>query len=347
MRAMAVVDYAQPLQLLEMLPSPPPPDRVRIRVLACGVCFTDLKIARGQMPFSPTLPLPHIPGHEICGEVLEAPEGSGFRRGDRVLVYNYWGCGRCPMCRMGQENLCLHLQGWVGFTTPGGFQEELAVPPERLLPLPLGLSPEQAAPIGCAVATAYRALITRGGIRAGETVGIIGVGGVGIHAVQIARAAGARVLAVDVDPRKLDLARAVGAIEAVTPEAAEAAARSLSAGIGLDAVADTVGHSDTVDLALRLVRRGGRVIGIGYRMGELAPLSIPRWVLEEGILLGSRYALRHEVERAIQLVAQGLVRTVVDAVLPLEAANEALERLARGQTMGRLVLGIAPDRSEG
>ncbi len=341
MRAMAVVDYTQPLRPIDVPEIIPPAGHVRVRVLACGVCFSDVKTARGHMPFSSGLRLPHIPGHEICGEVLEAPEGSGFRKGDRVLVYNYWGCGRCPMCRMGQENLCLNLQGWVGFTSPGGFQEQLAVPPERLLPLPSEIPPEQAAPIGCAVATAYRAVVTRAAIRPGELVGVIGAGGIGLHAIQIARAVGARVIAVDIDPRKLEAARALGAVEAVFPEEAESAARRWSHGIGLDAVLETVGHADTVELAVRSVRRGGRVIGVGYRMGDAASIPTPRWVLEEITLMGSRYALRHEVEHAIRLVAQGLVRPVVDAVLPLESANEALERLERGQVIGRVVLRVS------
>lgn len=341
MHAMAVVDYAQPLKLIEISPPPLPAGYVRVRVLACGVCFSDVKIARGLMPFSPTLVLPHIPGHEICGEVLEAPQDSGFRPGDRVLVYNYWGCGHCPMCRMGQENLCMNLQGWVGFTSPGGFQEELAVPSDRLLPLPPEITPEQAAPIGCAIATAYRAVVTRGAIRPGEVVGVIGVGGIGLHVLQIARAAGAQVLAVDIDPRKLEVARAVGAVAAVHPLEAEAAARQWSRGLGLEAVIETVGHTDTVDLAIRVVRRGGRVIGVGYRMEDVASIPTPRWVLEEITLMGSRYALRHEVEQAIRLVAAGLVRPVIDAVLPLELANEALARLERGQAVGRLVLRVS------
>lgn len=339
MRAMAVVDYARPLELLHVPAADIPAGHVWIRVLACGVCFSDVKIARGQMPFSSSLRLPHIPGHEICGEVLEAPRGSGFQKGDRVLVYNYWGCGRCPMCRIGQENLCLNLQGWVGFTNPGGFQEGLAVPPERLLPLPPGISPEQAAPIGCAIATAYRAVVTRAAVRPGELVGVIGAGGIGLHAVQIARAAGARVIAVDIDPRKLELARVFGAV-AVLPEEAEETARRWGDGIGLDAVIETVGHVHTVDLAIRMIRRGGRLIGVGYRLGDMASIHTPRWVLEEVTLMGSRYALRHEVEQAIRLVAEGLVRPVIDEVLPLESANEALERLERGQAIGRLVLQV-------
>lgn len=341
MRAMAVVDYNRPLEPMEVPPPSLPPGYVRIRVLTCGVCFSDVKTARGHMPFSPTLTLPHIPGHEICAEVLEAPAGTGFREGDRVLVYNYWACGRCPMCRMGQENLCLNLQGWVGFTTPGGFQEQLAVPPERLLPLPPNLPPEQAAPIGCAIATAYRAVVTRGAIRPGEIVGVVGAGGIGIHALQIIRAVGAQGIVIDIDPPKLELARALGASEAVLPEDAETAVHRVTNGLGLDAVIETVGQVDSVDLAIRLTRRGGRVIGVGYRIGNLASIPTPRWVLEEITLMGSRYALRHEVEQAIRLVARGLVRPVVDDVLPLERANEALERLEHGRVQGRLVLRVA------
>ncbi|MFQ5857472.1 MAG: alcohol dehydrogenase catalytic domain-containing protein [Anaerolineae bacterium] len=341
MRAMAVTDYTAPLQLVDLPEPKVQPGLVLIRILACGVCYSDLKTARGHMPYSPTLRLPHVPGHEICGEVVEAGPDTGFQAGDRVVVYNYWSCGCCAYCRMGRENLCQALQGWVGFTTPGGFEEFLAVPADRLLPLPDGITSEQAATVSCATGTGYRAVVTRGRVQPGETVVVLGVGGVGLHALQVARAAGARPLAVDIDRRKLEAAERLGAAGvALAGEEATTLVRDHTAGLGADVVVDTVGHEETLRQAAELTRRGGRVIGVGYIVGGFSRIPTDEFVLREIEFLGSRYVQRHELERVLRLVAAGQVQPVVDDVLPLEAANEALERLERGQVVGRIVLSI-------
>src|ERR687886_3026353 len=172
---------------------------VLVRVRACGVCYSDYKTATGRMPFSAGLKLPHVPGHEIVGDVVETGGGvTTLRVGQRVVVYNYWACGSCRSCRAGEETVCLNLRGWVGFTSPGGFQEYLVVPEKYALPLPDSIADEQAAALSCATGTSYRAVISRGKVAAGESVLVVGAGGVGLQAIQVARAAGARVFATDV-----------------------------------------------------------------------------------------------------------------------------------------------------
>lgn len=342
MKAMAVVAYDQPLQLLDLPVPEVGAGEVLVRVLACGVCYSDVKTARGKMAFSPTLPLPHVPGHEIAAEVVQAAPETGFQPGDRVVVYNYWPCGQCAYCRQGRENLCLSLRGWVGFTSPGGMEEYLSVPADRLLPLPPGIRPEEAATLSCASGTGYRAVV-RGRVEPGETVVILGVGGVGIHALQVARAAGARVLAVDVDERKLAKAREMGATDTAPAQAGEALVKDHTGGLGADAVIVTAGHEEALVQATRLVRRGGRVVGVGYTVGRHFPIPADPFVLHEIEYIGSRYVLRHELERVLRLVADGLLKPVVDSVLPLEGANEALERLERGEVIGRVVLRVAEE----
>jgi D-arabinose 1-dehydrogenase-like Zn-dependent alcohol dehydrogenase len=120
MKAMAVVDYARPLERIDLPVPEPGPGAVLVRILYCGVCYSDVKTATGRMPYSAELRLPHVPGHEIAGEVAAVGPGATLREGQRVVVYNYWGCGACRSCRAGEENLCLALRGWVGFTSPGG-----------------------------------------------------------------------------------------------------------------------------------------------------------------------------------------------------------------------------------
>ncbi len=340
MKAMAVVSYDRPLQLLDLPMPRRGPGEVLIRVLACGVCFSDVKTIRGHMPYSPTLKLPHVPGHEIAGEVVEADPDSGFSSGDRVLVYNYWSCGHCAYCRTGRENLCLSLRGWVGFTTPGGMEEYLSVPADRLLPLPSGIRPEEAATLSCASGTGYRAVV-RGRVQPGETVVILGVGGVGIHTLQIARAAGARVLTIDIDERKLAKARDLGATATALAHEAETLVKDVTDGLGADVVIVTAGHEEALIQATQLVRRGGRVVGVGYTVGHHFRMPADSFVLHEIEYIGSRYVLRHELEKVLRLVADGHLRPVVDSVLPLEQANEAVERLERGDVIGRVVLSVA------
>ena len=342
MRAMAVVDYTRPLEPVE-LPVPRPNDgSVLIRIRSCGVCYSDYKTATGRMPYSATLRLPHIAGHEIVGDIAEAGPGvTQLRIGQRVIVYNYWTCGTCRSCRAGDETVCQDLRGWVGFTSPGGFQEYLVVPQAYVLPLPDDIPDEQAAALSCATGTSYRAVVTRGRVAPGETVAIIGAGGVGLQAVQVARAADAAVIAVDVDQRKLQAARNVGATHVVTA-AADAAEhmRDLTNG-GADLAVDCAGVDESLALAEQSVRPAGRVVMVGYVWGDTRRVSSAETVLREVSYLGSRYVRRDELARVIQLTSRGAIRPAVDCVLDLEDANSAFERLVGGAAVGRVVLRVA------
>jgi 2-desacetyl-2-hydroxyethyl bacteriochlorophyllide A dehydrogenase len=338
---MTVVSYGERLRAMDLPEPKRGPGEVLVKVLACGVCYTDMKTARGRMPHSAALALPHVPGHEICGEVIKAPSGSGLRSGQRVVVYNYLSCGRCLLCRLGRENLCQNLKGCVGLTISGGFQEFLVLPPDRLLPFSTNLSDEQAAILSCAVGTAYRAVVTRGAARPGDTVVVLGVGGVGVHAVQVARISGAQAVAVDFDPRKLQFAASFCEGRVVTPgEKAENLIRKLT-GIGADIVVDTVGKAETLAEAIRLSRPGGRIVGVGYQSGVMSAIPADAFVVGERDFLGSRYCTLAELQRALALVVAGQVQPIVDSVVPLDRANEAFERLERGEVIGRMVLRVA------
>ncbi len=342
MRSMTLVAFGQPLVLRDVDPPRPGPGEVLVRVLACGVCRTDLKIVDGQMPFSARQRLPHVPGHEVAGVVADTGEGVSVPPGQRVVVYNYWGCGRCPYCIAGEENLCDALRGWVGFTTPGGFQEFLTAPASHVLPLPDRVSAVQGAAMSCALGTAYRAVLTRGRVQAGETAVVLGTGGVGIHAVQFARAAGARPVAVDVAGAKLQAAREAGAEEAVLADEAVPRVRAMTAGRGADLVVDCVGSGETTGVAVALLRKGGRIVQVGYTTEEGHHPALPtdRMALDEVSIIGSRYVTRPELARAIELVARGQVRPVVSEVLDLSQANEALAMVRADRAVGRIVLAV-------
>lgn len=345
MRNMAVVEFGKPLAPVSLDRPRPGPGEVLVRVLACGVCRSDLKVAGGLMPFSASQQLPHVPGHEISGEVAEVGAGVSLTPGQRVVVHNYWGCGSCPYCVEGQENLCDALRGWVGFTTPGGFEEYLVVPQDHLLPVPPQVDPLQAATISCALGTAYHAVVSRGAVRAGETVAVVGTGGVGLYAVQVARAAGARAVAVDVREEALQAARRVGAEAAAIPAEAPSAVAGLSRGRGADVVVDCVGNRPASELALALVRKGGRVVQVGYLTDpeQYPALPTDRVVLREVQVVGSRYVTRPELARAVDLVASGAVRPVVSRVVDLRQVNEALEEVRADRVVGRVVVRVAPE----
>jgi len=339
---MAVREYGEPLAPIE-LPEPElQPGYALLDVLTCGVCFTDVKTSRGRMPYSDELELPHVPGHEICARVVRA-DPPVLEPGTVVVVYHLWPCRRCARCRAGVEQLCQNPQGWTGFMTPGGFQQRMAAPLDRLTVVPPEIDPVHAAPLTCAIGTSYRAVITRGGVRAGDTAVVIGLGGVGIHALQVVSAVGARAIGLDVSPRARRVAAELG-LDVLPGDDPDSDRRVIdsTAGDGADAVIDTVGSAATVAQAFRLVRPAGRVVGVGYSVDStLEGVPTARFVLEEVELVGSRYVALDELERAVHMVADGDVRPVIDRVLPLERANDALAALEEGDVVGRVVLDVA------
>jgi D-arabinose 1-dehydrogenase-like Zn-dependent alcohol dehydrogenase len=338
---MAVIAYGDPLSLIDLPEPDVPAGYALLEVLTCGVCFSDVKISRGQMPFSEELPLPHVPGHEIFGRVLRTNPPGLLEEGTTGTVFHYWPCGRCASCRRGDETLCSHLVGWAGFTHPGGFRERIAVPFDRLIGVPSSIDPVLAAPMSCALGTAYRSVVVRGGVRAGSSIAVLGLGGVGIHAAQVARAAGARVLGFDVHEATLAAARDLGIDARRSDDGAMGAALGEIAPEGMDVVLDTVGHDETLVAADRLVRTGGRIVGVGYTPSTALSVPTPRLVLGELELVGSRYAHRDDLEHAIGLVASGQVRPIVTLVRPLEEVNEVFAALGSGDVVGRAVLAVA------
>ena len=245
------------------------------------------------MPFRDEVPLPHVPGHEVVGRVIAGePAGSVRRWGRPLRGVPLWPCGRCPACRRGDEALCAHIEAWVGFTHPGGFQERLVVPLDRLVPLPPRHRRGHGAPMSCALGTAFRAVVTRGQVRAGHRVVVMGWAGVGIHAAQIAACAGARVVGFDVHDPTIAAAGDAGhrarrsedeaAVAAIMDETAARVSTSCSTPSG-----------DELDAARRrgLVRQGGRIVGVGYSPRPRSTVATTRMVLDELAFIGSRYAI--------------------------------------------------------
>jgi len=338
---MAVTAYGEPLSEIDFEEPRLRAGFALLEILTCGVCFSDVKTSRGKMPYSDSLPLPHIPGHEICGRVIETDPAGALPTGTTVVAYHIWPCRRCGRCRAGYDNLCTSPVSWTGFTQPGGFRDRLIVPLDRLTVVPDNIDPVHAAPLTCALGTAYRGVVTRGEVAAGTRAVVIGLGGVGIHALQIARATGARAVGLDVSQPSIDAALDLDLDARVSDDDALDAIVAETSGEGVDVVIDCVGREETLVQSDRLVRPGGRVVAVGYSITSSISLPTTRFVLEEIELVGSRYVLMDELERAIRLVADGHVRMVVDRARPLEDVNEAIADLEAGNVVGRTVIDVA------
>jgi len=345
MRAARVHGVKQPLRI-EDVPIPEPgPGQVVVAVEAAGVCHTDLHLRAG-IPDGPHMPL--TLGHEIGGYVWSiGPDVAEVRRGQRVLVYYYDGCGCCRWCVQGDENLCQHLRAKLGFDTDGGYAQFVRVSARCLLPLPDTVSFEAAAALGCAGSTAIHVAMSIAQLQAGERVIVWGVGGVGLAIVQVARSLGAgEVIAVGRSKENLRLARGLGADHAVfADDKAINRVETIVGPDGVDIAVDLVGAGNTADQCMRLLRCRGRLVLVGYT-GEPARFDVNLVVTRELRILGSVGATLNDARRALELAAGGQLTIPISRRYALTDADEALGQLADGRTAGRIVLLPEPDRGD-
>lgn len=320
------------------LPVPEPaPGEILVRVRACGVCYHDVVNRSGHLPRTA---LPCVPGHELAGEVAAVGRDvGGVQVGTRVVCAAKMPCGECRHCRMGQNHLCVRGPGF-GEAVPGGYAEYAIVRPAAFVPLPDGISFVQAAVLACGVATALHA-VRRGRVGVGETVLVTGAsGGVGVHAVQLARLAGARVLGVTASPEKVDLLRSHGAEPIVSPDGRFHDLVRRIAPEGVDCVLEITG-SPTLPASLRAVRTGGRVVVVGnVAPGQDPPVNPGLLIYKEIDLLGAKASTLYELQEAAELVARGMIRPVVGHVMPLGQAAAAHRLLQERRAQGRIVLTI-------
>src|SRR5262245_25059459 len=283
MKSYAVCQCGAPLELREEATPEPTGSEVLLRVIAAGVCHSDLHFWEGtydlgggkQLKLTDRgMTLPLTMGHETVGEVVAAgPDARDVKPGDRRLVYPWIGCGECKVCRRGDEQLCLKPR-FIGVFRPGGYSDHLLVPHSRYL-LDFGdIPPEQAAPLACSGLTAYGALRKLGGLVQTEPVVIIGAGGLGLMCLAVLKALGGHgAIVLDIDPAKRDAARAAGALAAIDPAAPDALQQTAQAADGgVWAVIDFVGSASTVRLGIDCLTKGGKLVVVGLFGGEI---SIP------------------------------------------------------------------------
>jgi len=319
-----------------------PADGVLIRVAATGVCRSDWHAWLGHDP----VPLPHVPGHELAGSVAAVgADVSAWSVGDRVTVPFVCGCGRCEWCRRGDTHVCPD-QTQPGFTGPGSFAELVAVSAAEtnLVRLPDGLDPVVAASLGCRLATAYRALVTHGRLADGDWLAVHGCGGVGLSAVLIGIALGARVVAVDVSEAAAARARELGASAVVTGTDTAEAVRGLTGG-GAHVSVDAVGSPSTAVASVRSLRRRGRHVQVGLLLGADAspPLPMDRVVAEELSVHGSHGMPAHQYPELLALVTDGRLdpALLVGRVIGLDGTGAALAAMSGpSRTVGMTVVRI-------
>lgn len=363
----AVLDHAGARLAIEEVPVPEPRrDEALVRVVACGVCHSDLHVIKEELAF----PLPAVLGHEISGIVERIGEGSsasGIRVGDRVVGAFIMPCNACRHCAAGRDDLCVnffalnrvHGALYDGETrlrrsdgsplamySMGGLAEYAVTPLAGLTRLPEEVPLEKAAILGCAVFTGYGAVRRGADLRVGESAAVIGVGGVGTSIIQVARAVGADpIVAVDIDDAKLALARELGAhatVNARTQDAV-AAVRALG-GDGVQVVFEALGTPRTFEQGLDMLADGGRLVAVGLAAtGAAASVEITRLVRRSLRIIGSYGArTRTDLAEVVRLAATGAIDLdrVISQSFPLDDAASAYDALAAGAITGRAIVTI-------
>jgi len=322
---------------IDDVPRPAPgPGEVLVEVRAAALNHLDLWVRRG-LPIETTMP--HIGGSDVAGVVAELGPGvEGLEPGARVVVNPSLWCGRCEWCKLGQEPMCVRYR-ILGEHTQGGFAEYVAVPAVNVYPLSDEVPFEQAAAAPLVYQTAWRGLISRGRLRAGEDVLVTGAsGGVATAAIQIAKFAGARVFAVTTG-ENVERVRALGA-DVVYDRTAVDYSREVwreTGKRGVDLVFDSVGEA-LWEGNLRTLARGGRLVTYGGTTGARVVSDVRQIFWKQLEIIGTTMGTRREFETVMDLVFRGELRPVIDVVWPLERARDAHERLEEGEQFGKIVL---------
>ncbi len=343
MKAIYFEQYQGPIQMVT-LPDPiVPNDGVVIRVKATGLCRSDW---HGWMGHDSDVQLPHVPGHEFAGTVVEVgKEVRNWSIGDEVTLPFCMGCGHCEQCIEGQQQICDHYYQ-PGFTGWGSFAEYVAVPyaDQNLVRLPEGMDHAAAAVLGCRFITSYRGIIAQGQLQTGQWIAIYGCGGVGLSAVLIAAAAGAQVIAVDIDEDKLTLARQLGAhytFNARKVASIPDAIKTLTSG-GVHCSVDALGSSDTCIQSILSLRKRGKHIQIGLMTGQHSKPAIPMGpvIANELEIIGSHGMQAHRYPELFRLIkAQKIpLHQLIGNTVSLSEASKALQEMDQFRQNGVTVI---------
>lgn len=348
MKAARIIKTKEPLRIESLNVPKPVHEQVLVKVTSTGVCHSDLHLWEGgyagpQGVFMKVedrgVKFPLTPGHEIAGTIEEMGESaSGFQKGDKVIVYPWIGEGVCPACRVGEENLC-DAPRTLGIYQDGGYAEMVLVPSYKHLIKVGSLELDSAASLACSGLTAYTA-IKKTLAQPGETIVVIGAGGLGLMAVQVAKAiTSARIAIVDIDENKLAEARRLGADELINSGSTDPVkgVKDITGGLGAESVVDFVNNAKTAPNSINMLRKRGKLIMVGLFGGALE-LNLPLVPLRAFTLTGAYTGKFADLFDLVSLTKMGKIRSVVSRRFKLDQANDALEDLKAGKIVGRAVL---------
>jgi acryloyl-coenzyme A reductase len=338
MRAIVIRENggADRLEAVEMADPSPSTGQVLLRVGGCGVCYRDIVDRRGGYPF---MRKPVVTGHEIAGTIEAVGAGAGdFAVGDRVALVHRAPCGECAPCKAGDEVLCLASPVMYGVTVDGGYAEKCVAYASSLARVPEGVPLEKAAFLHCTAAVALRALRRHANLHAGQSVLITGAsGGVGVHAIQIAKILGARVVALTTSPEKAERLGELGADDVVIARDGNFHKEVLAKTGGVNVALELTGAA-TFNGALRSLAAGGRLVVVGNVTGERLEANPGYLIIRELSATGSLGATRGELSEVLAWAAAGKLRPIVSQTRPLDEARAAQELLEHKGGFGRQVL---------
>ncbi|MCE1254596.1 MAG: alcohol dehydrogenase catalytic domain-containing protein [Anaerolineae bacterium] len=335
MKAIAVTAYGDKLRVITVPVPKPGINEVLVHVRASGFCSTDTHLLQGRQPLGT---LPRVLGHETAGDIVELGPyvDDRWKIGDRVSLTVDVTCGACRFCRTGQTQLCKNMKR-MGFERDGGHAEYVAVPTTNLVKVPETITYEQACILPDAVACTYHSIMAQGKLGMGQTIAILGAGGLGVHGVQIARQAGARVIATGRRPERLQAAEKYGAIAVNTnTQSLEDVVNEMTRGEGVDVVMDNIGNNASIKQGLGILRPGGKFLVVAYMEENFAVPAIPLFS-KEFELIGCRASTRQDLVDVVRYVEEGVIEPVIGAYFDLEEVDQAVECLENGQMIGRIV----------
>ena len=336
MKAAIVSEFKQPLIIDDVDTPEIGSDEVLIKVEACGVCHSDLHIAEGDWTHLKRLiKTPLIPGHEVVGRVVEKGDAvTNLEKGDRVgVAWLHWSCGECELCKEGRQNLCSKQQ-ITRASVDGGYAEYLKAKASHATKVPEALDSYEAAPLFCAGVTVYRA-IKNAGVQPGQRVAIFGIGGLGHLAVQIAKAFGAEVIAVDIADDKLEFARELGADHTLNGSTVDVVKQLRTMG-GAHVSVVTSAAKAAYDQAFYATRSSGTLMVVGMPADDL---TFPAIMMREVKIMSSATGTREDLREVLELAAEGKVRCRIETS-SIERINEIFEQMRRAQITGRVVLAL-------
>jgi len=351
MRAARIVKPKEALEVQELETPKPKGSQVLVKVLSSGVCHSDIHLWEGGYEgpggtFLKTtdrgVKYPVTPGHEIAGTIESMGEEAEDRlvKDDKVLVYPWIGEGTCPACRIGEENLCDKPRS-LGIYNDGGYSDHVLIPSYRyLVKIEDDLDINEAATLSCSALTAYNA-VKNARLRPDDNVVIVGAGGLGLMAMQLAKAiAGAKIIAIDLEDDKLKVARKDGHADNIINSKKEDPVKTvmeLTDKIGADAVIDFVNGSKTVETDMQILRRRAKLVLVGLYGGELK-LSLVTMPTRAYKIIGSYTGSLNDLDELVSLAKRKIIKPVVSDKFKLDQATEALSKLKDGKIMGRGVI---------